>query len=392
MMKTMFPKSTTKQDNLTYKNSAWTGPRVLIALGPFLLALVLTGCTRISVVSDPPGAEVLWSRDGVSFQPWPPAGFWLNDETGVETPFATTGKLGDAVFITVQKDGYMRPLPRAAQLYAWRNEKLEFKLNEDPEAYARRMEAEGMVLWKGRWVIPEEYGLEIYDDVVMTTEDAERRRNLEQGLVEYNGEWLTPAERNERFAADMKAEGRILFKDRWVTQEVADAEQDLDDLVASIKEAKFDEDLEAPKMVGTVDHSEAQLKLANASGMTVQFIFSGAMTRSYTLEPYSSLGAEGMRRIIVPPGRYDIVIIPEDETAGQLDALYGSWPLAEGRLFSFSFAGAGDLREGLTEFNPPEIEVEDVPEIEIPEVEMPKQQNSPGGWQGGGGRGGRGGP
>lgn len=39
-----------------------------------------------------------------------------------------------------------------------------------------------------------------------------------QGMVEYEGEWVAPEEKQKRFEARMKAEGKQLFKGQWLTE------------------------------------------------------------------------------------------------------------------------------------------------------------------------------
>ena len=125
-------------------------PRVLLAFGLFLMLLV-QGCSSLRVESDPPGARVLWSRTGLEpFHPWPPNSWeYWNDSSGNTTPFFARGVYGDAVFVTVEKEGFRRPLPKPVQLYAWQGGEVSFELDELPEHYAERMRTEGRILYRG---------------------------------------------------------------------------------------------------------------------------------------------------------------------------------------------------------------------------------------------------
>src|SRR5262249_14004066 len=148
----------------------------------------------------------------------------------------------------------------------------------------------------------------------------------------------------------------------------------------------------------------------NSTGQKVRYLFSGPESREIDLDAYKSAGVRPSDRIILPAGRYDIVVISSGTDAtgrpveGDKNAQgkpagppWASWPLASGVQYSFNFHGAGgDLEKSITEFEAPKTDLNiDVPNIEVPEVEVPPPSGLPpaprGGGGGGGGRRGGGG-
>ncbi len=269
------------------------------------LAVVFTSCTRLAVDSTPPDARVLWSPTGVDgWRPWPPAAWKENTPSlgdAPTTPLRTNGTYGDTIWITVEKDGYHRPLPQTAQLYAFRREHLSFDLVETAEARATRLAAEGLVSYQGQWVDPKAYNLVQVDGVWIGHDEAERLENEAKGLVLYNNEWMTPDKRDERERADMEAKGLVFFKDRWVSPEVRAEEQRLDalmDVIANSDHAS----LSLPRVVGRVDAPDARLEFINESTTDVRFVLSGPQTREIVILAQSKSDTAWS----VLPGRYRI--------------------------------------------------------------------------------------
>lgn len=368
---------------------------LVVALG--LIVMAAAGCSRLAVESNPPGAQVVWSPDGVQpYQPWPPGSWELvsSNREGV-TPFRSTGGYRDSVFVTVEKEGYRRPMPKLVQLYGFRRESLHFDLQETPDAFAARMREEGRLLYQGEWVDPDEAGVVEYQGVVMTRDEAHRQEQLAQGLVEYDGEWMTPEEADERETERRLAEGYVRFKGRWVTEEVMEEEMRIDEEVASIAEEADYYDLPSPRVVGRQLITDAQMQLYNSTGQVVRFLFSGPVSREVTLAPYRSRGVRTEDRIILPPGEYGIAIVPtgrdgsgrdlrelaerlggEHAAALSTDPVYGAWELSAGTQVSFNYAGAGTALDAPiddTDIVVPEFDI-DAPEIEIPEFERRQQQ------------------
>lgn len=383
------------------------------ALGIAILAAGVSGCASLSVQSDPPGATVLWSPDGVQpYKQWPPDSWqWPLADRDTATPFGTRGWFGETYFVTVELDGYRRPLPQIVQLYALRNEKLDFELTELPETVAQRMRDRGFLLYRGEWVDPEVANVVEYNGQVIPRELAFRLTQLEKGLVEYDGEWLTPEEAESREAAERLAAGFIRHKDRWVTPEVRESEERIDKLVAEIAASKSYPDLPAPKNVGTVNLPDAQVQIYNSTPQQAKFYFSGPVSREYVLDPFQSYGVRAEERLILPPGRYDIAVVPTgmdasgrdigefartlEERSGvrlEVDPLWSSWPLPAGRILSFNYTGKDqDLQETLDSFEPPDTQLHFTPPvIEIPEIDLPAEERPrrrPGGGPPGGGGG-----
>ncbi|MCB2153342.1 hypothetical protein KQI84_00520 [bacterium] len=372
--------------------------RQFLLLIAIVSILPLTACTRLKVESTPPGATVLWSPDGLQdWRPWPPR-VWSSQSTGKsQTPLSEYGRYGDSVWITVQKDGFYRPLPQLAQLYPARNEKLSFELVETPEALRERMMAQGLVYFGGEWVEPKSVGLVNYEGEWLPAAEAFAREQSAKGLVEYNGEWMTPQQRGEKFAADQRAKGLVLFKDRWVSTEVRDKEEALDSTVRDLA-GQDTILLSPPKVIGRIDAETAQVQLLNATGHPVRFLVSGPMSREYLLSPYDSYGMTGTGRITLPAGRYIVAAIPmpltstalqmpDEAPESELKPALSEQPLAGGFQYLFSYDGGRDLNIGdleSYEFQEPEMPY-DLPEIEIPEIELPERPNNNRGPRGGGG-------
>ncbi|MCC5876166.1 MAG: hypothetical protein JJU11_08125 [Candidatus Sumerlaeia bacterium] len=404
------------------------GKRNRLFLGLFLATTVFgltTGCSRLVVESQPEGATILWSVDGAEpFRPWPPnswewrttAGTRIAQESAGETattssqmpatPLDATGVFGDTVFITVEKDGYRRPLPKAVQLYSWRNERVSFELEELPERIAERMRAEGFLLFRGEWVDPEVAGVEEFNGVVMRKDQAYRLRQLAAGLVEYEGEWMSPEDAEAAEERDMLAAGMVRLKGRWVTEEVYEMETSIDEKVASIREEKIYADLSPPRIMERTNLSASEVQLTNSTGQQVEFLFSGPISRSFLLLPYQSAGFSAADRIALPAGNYDVVAVPTGLDArgrnlrevlgssANLDAVmlrtepaWAEWPLASGTKYSFNFGGSEEeLREGLETFEMPVPEMRiQPPQLDIPESRAPQRpqrgqgQRPPGG-------------
>ncbi|MDK2972678.1 MAG: hypothetical protein PWP23_2433 [Candidatus Sumerlaeota bacterium] len=385
--------------------------RIVRWAGGFCLAaslLATTGCARLVVESTPPGATVLWSpsANDDDWRPWPPRA-WddTSYSTGVQTPLRASGRYGDAFWITVEKDGYFRPLPQPVQLYLFRNESLSFELKETPENYAARMRSEGLVLFQGEWVKPADKGLVEFNGEWYPAEEAEALAMQAKGLVNYKGQWLTPAKRDELFAADQAAAGLVLFKDRWVTPEVRDVETSIDERVATIAESDFIR-LEAPRPVGRIDSSDSELQLVNSSSQTVRFLLSGPMSRSIIIEPYSM-----QQRVFVLPGRYDLAAeVATTGTQSIADAkrdqstlpgmiqreitqrpAYLRHPLAGGYKYILTYDAGSRFDYGPEETYtiPQPVLPENLPTIEIPDIDIPTRGVPPGGSGGRSGGGGR---
>ncbi len=359
-------------------------------------AVLVSSCSRLSVTSEPAGAAVLWSPNGYdSWQPWPPRAW---DEKGVPpedggkaptTPLRETGVYGDTVWVTVEKPGYYRPLPKAAQLYALQNATLEFSLEETPEALAARMRTDGFVSWKGEWVRPEEHDLVEYGGVWMAQSQAHRLSQIAAGMVEYEGEWLTKDQAAARFEAKQLAQGLVLFKDRWVAPEAKAEEEAIDESVAGYR-ASNPQPLDLPKVVGPVEGTIAQIQLLNSTDRQVRVMMSGPQSREFILTPYSSVGLAANERVRILPGRYEVVVVPERTLAessaqhedSELVALresaeprYLEVALAEGFQYLINYdikSAFGDGPMGDYQAVEPKFPIE-APVIEIPEFEMPER-------------------
>lgn len=353
-------------------------------------AMAVSGCTsRLVVESDPAGGVVMWSPTGVDdWRPWPPRAWGEPHDPAPLTPLRDSGRWSDVVWITVDKDGFHRPLPQVAQLYPMRSAHLDFQLIETPEAFAARMRAQGLILYRGEWVRPEEQGLVEFAGSWMTPEEAFAARQRAAGLVEYAGEWMTPAERDSRYATDQRAKGLELFKDRWVSPEVREKEERIDAEVAAIAAAGA-EFLEPPRVIGRMDTSDAQVQLVNATSQDVRFLFSGPQSREVVAERYATV-----TQFHLLPGRYGMAVVPMVshmapptdsiavrlpqliETEQQFRPTYTEHPVVEGFKYLLTYTGGEEVGLGeLGTYEPRQPELPTtLPQIEVPEVDIPEPQ------------------
>lgn len=386
--------------------------RAPVLLAAASVLLLLGGCSRLVVESDPPGAQVFWSPNGTGdWRPWPPAAWAGPGDPAPTTPLRTSGNYQDTIWITVEKEGFHRPLPQPAQLYALRRERLRFQLAETEAATAARLRAEGFVRFRGEWVLPEDAGLVEFEGEWMPAEQAFRRQQIARGLVEYEGEWMTREERDERFAADQRARGLVLFKDRWITEEAREREMALDEFIQAI-DPNDTIPIELPRVVG-IPQQVVQVDLLNATSVPVRWILAGPATREVLIGPYESYRLMEERFLILDPGRYTIVAEPaiggpgpaEDPQAAarrslDRDARRGlaEVVLSAGFQYQFTYDGGVGFDLGdLEEYRVDDVQLPiQVPTIETPQLtprDQPERPTRPGGPQGGGppGGGGRGG-
>jgi hypothetical protein len=384
--------------------------RVALAL---MLSVGLFSCARLKVESDPTDARVMWSPSGTAdWRPWPPRG--LDTMSGTEnpaTPMTSYGRYNNSFWITVEKDGYFRPLPQVAQLYSFRRQKLHFTLLETPETTSARMRAEGFVFFDGDWVKPEEMDLAQFEGVWMRREEAFEKEQLAAGLVPYEGEWLTSEEYATRFEADQRARGFVPFKNRWMTTEEMESEQRIDAEVAEL-EAMNLRYLDSPKVIGRVDSRDARVQLFNTTSRAIRFLISGPMSREFTLDSYESYGVTPATRLFFPPGRYTVAVVPMessaidslategigrevlDDTRADYPTMLLETPLAMGFHYLFGYTGGADVSlddEQQYQLETPELPP-NLPTIEIPDVRLPEPRRPQGGPPGGPRQGGPGMP
>ncbi|CAN5183754.1 hypothetical protein BH09SUM1_BH09SUM1_13720 [soil metagenome] len=372
-----------------------------------MLALAaLAGCTRLSVDSTPPGAKVLWSRDGTEpYQTWPPNSWEISTSAnGGVTPFRSTGSFGDTIFVTVEIDGYRRPLPKPVELYLWRNEKLKFDMKELPETMAARKRAEGLVYYNGAWVDPKAANLATFNGVVMPAKKAYELEQRSKGLVPYGEEWVTPAAALERQRADYTAKGLVEFKGRWLAPEASAIEGAIDEEVAIVRDSGDFENLSAPKLVGSINQDNVQLQLYNSTGQKIRFLVSGPVSLERVIDSYRSAGVRADDKILLPAGRYELAVLPTgtdaagrdltqllglvDESSGVVLSTtpqYAAWPLSAKQQYSFNYTGgSGSIQDGMNDFEVTDPQPRKAPpEITIPEVRIPEPPARPDNREGG---------
>jgi len=320
-------------------------PLSAAALAALLGASLISGCASLRVTSDPPGAETLWSPNGLPpWRPWPPSVWNLGREgaatTTPTTPLADWGSFDDYVFITVAKEGYYPPRPQLASLHPFRRVRLHFTLTETEKHYARRMRDEGLAFYEGQWVDPLALGLVELDGEWMPPAERERRVMTARGLKEFRGQWLTPEEYDVALAAAMRAEGRELHKGRGIRAAQAARERLVDAAMERLKERLLPEAL-PPKVLGKVEEAgeKAGLELINASGVSTRWLLSGPSSRWVDLAPGDELAPRFVR---LEPGRYTVCIFPMGAVKGAPHAAAAAVPASAEELLApgGDFSGA----------------------------------------------------
>ena len=270
----------------------------------------LAGCARLAVTSDPPGAAVLWSPDGLEpWRPWPPL-HWTeygpsgDQGTTVTTPMSRRGPQGEYLFVRVEKPGYYAPRPRLAGMRALRTCQLDFTLQERPEHFAEQMKEKGLVYFESEWVDPKARGLVEYKGEWMTAGEREKKIKAAEGLVEYEGKWMTPAEYESEFASRQRARGLVEFKSRWVRPEVRAEEETVDQAVTKIR-AVGPMEMLPPKVLGRIEGSLSWLGVMSHANAPTRWLISGPSSRWFDLPPQGQLPSAEVKLI---PGRYTIAI------------------------------------------------------------------------------------
>ncbi|MDX2177709.1 MAG: hypothetical protein SF028_14700 [Candidatus Sumerlaeia bacterium] len=359
-----------------------------------LAALALAqGCAKLSVRSEPAGAQLLWSPNGLEpFRPWPPTGDGREGNTA--TPHSEFTTTRDVFFMTVEKEGYRRPLAKLVQLAPLRTARLSFDLEKLPEYEGGLPVRDGLVLYQGEWVDPAAAGLAVHEGRLLGIEQVRAKERLAQGLVEFEGRDVAPAERDRLWAERQRAEGRTLFKERWLLPEEIAAEEAVDRAAAEINTLDGLADLDAPRVLGRVESAFAQLQLFNNTALPVRVLLSGPSSRELRLEPFGSFGGGPGEALYVVAGRYQVVYLPlendglpaapessatrsaagaEGRTAGARTAIT-SQPLASGFRYSFNYSGGDRLRlEDLRQYEPPQVQLP----VERQEIEVPEAPAAP---------------
>ena len=87
---------------------------------------------------------------------------------------------------------------------------------------AIRLGADGYVLFEGKWMKPDEVK-EIEDRRRKEAELVFEKAQIDRGLAKVDGKWVTKAEAEkigqEKFVAEQKKRGFVLYKDKWVKRE-----------------------------------------------------------------------------------------------------------------------------------------------------------------------------
>ncbi len=313
-------------------------------------SLVLAACSVTRIESEPAGAVISFSEDGISnWRPWPPPGLAVPGGGSATTPVRTIGFFGNTYFVRAEMDGYRTPLPRLVEMHDFRREAIDFALEELEETRTARLRAEGYVLYEGEWVVPAEAGIQQYEGVWMPEEEALRLAREAQGLRLYGGEWLPADVAEAREREDRLAAGFVEYKGRWMTPGDAAEQRRIDETVSAIASRKTYADLTAPRFESPMFAAgTTRVELFNASEAPAEFLFSGGTTSlSVVVPPLASRGVLDGEELTFPPGRYEVAIRPLGEGPGDdgdaYEPVWGSWPLAPGTRISFTYRGGEEL-------------------------------------------------
>ena len=317
-----------------------------------ILALI-AGCAVVRIESDPPGAVILYSPNGMP--PWTPLG---QEGDYILTP-ATHRHFNKKVhFYRVVKAGYLSTLPQLAESYPFHRSTLHFTLGKTRATIESEYREKGYVLLDGKWVDPQEKGLVEYQGKWITPEEKFTKEQREKGLVKFEGKWMTPEEKKKAFTRKQKEEGLILFKGRWITQADKQLEQEIDEHVDSAFSSEHRE-LPHPGVMGAIPGEKSRVRVLNGTGGDVMFFFSGKDSHRMALHYYES------RNIDLEPGSYRVAVFP---VAPDQNPACLSYEFKPGYRYSLVEEGTALEPSSGEALSPQKIkEKYDIPELEIPD-------------------------
>jgi len=292
-------------------------------------AVLLGGCARVSIESDPAEAAVMYSLTGAApWQPWPP-----DADEAEQTPAGLWTRPDPYYYVRVEREGYYPVRPVFVDVGLLRRQAIHFDLEPTPELFAQMQREKGLVLFEGEWVDPNVAGLVEYEGQWMRPEERTRRENLARGLVLYEPEnrWVTPAEHEALVAKANLAKGLVPLKGRWWTPAEAQEQEALDREAQRLAATSGTFEIRADR-IGPVFTSGSQLQVADLTGRPLEVILSGPVSRRARVEPYNSTTIE------TEPGTYTLVI-REGEAGDDAAAGVGRVRLTPQSRYSATFRG-----------------------------------------------------
>jgi hypothetical protein len=330
-------------------------------LGVAVMALA-GGCAMIKVETDPPGARVEYSYNGLA--PWQP---WRGGQGKDLAPSRNIVWCGTSCFVRAEKEGYRPTPPKLIEAFMFDWETVRFDLVASPELEAMERRAQGLVLFEGQWVDPGQQGLVERDGKWMTPEENYTLEQQAAGLISFDGRWMTPAERESLFAEQQRAKGMTFYQGRWMKaadrekriqiEEAIDTAMALQPMALPVKEA-----MPVPRAGVT------ELKLYNGTRSPIHAYFAGPVAFETYVDPLGSASRT------IPPGHYRIAMVPvlpeQPAQAGEM-TFEDYADVGKGVVFSLSYTGdPGKLLRDLKA--QPVVDLE-LPEIVIPEIELPPE-------------------
>ena len=153
----------------------------------------------------------------------------LRNNSRIESRLADAKKmlgqrqLADARTVCAEALAMMEDFPAEAKPHFSREMGQDLQKQIENELVAKEMLAKGMVLYKKRWLTPDdkfrtqqqEKGLVEYKSKWMGKADAYAAEQTDKGLVLYGGKWMTPEQK-------LIAQGYVQFEGKWVMAGVRD--------------------------------------------------------------------------------------------------------------------------------------------------------------------------
>lgn len=280
--------------------------RVVLLLASVAL---LGGCAYVRITSNPPDAQIFYSKTGMEpWKPWPPEA-----SRPSKTPARKLVISDPYYFVRVQKEGYHPVCPEFLDVGWLRRQHVHFDLEPTPELFAQMQRERGLVLYDGRWVRPEEEGLVEYKGRWMRPEEKFKLEQIDKGLVFYKAEqrWVTPEEMRRLEAKLMRKLGFVLFKNRWVRPQEAELEKLIDRQAQRLAATTGTFQLRIER-IGPVFTSATQLRVADLTGNQLEVLLSGPQSQRVRVHPYNSVTIQSL------PGTYTLVVQPVGRPGGRI--------------------------------------------------------------------------
>ncbi|MBN1900356.1 hypothetical protein JW926_03410 [Candidatus Sumerlaeota bacterium] len=320
-----------------------------------LITLVCSGCSVIRIESEPSGATLLHSSNGMA--PWKKLG---SPDHPLVTPAVLRRFRSDQEFFRVEKSGYASPLPRIAETYPFHRETLHFQLEKTPQTIEREFRDKGYILYQNQWIDPKGAGLVEYKGEWMKPEEKFAAEQKDRGMVLYEGKWMTLEEKEKAFRAVQTSRGLVSFKERWMTRDEKNQEELIDQKVDEVSSGVH-RNPDIPGVVGTITENKTRIRVLNGTGNQIIFYFSGKKSLRVALDPYES------QNLDILPGKYRIAGVGVNR-----DIQPSFWTFEFKPGFRYSLVEEGEplqieSAEGLA-ISPDIIRKQyDIPELKIPD-------------------------